>query len=328
MADSKKEVRVGIGGGNSRLLQWAFSPAARKGRPDTAPKKISWFEKYTYHILLAPTLLLLLVIFVFPVLYTVWMGFHDIRIETMKDPPFVGLDNYNVAFQAGRLLNAVRVTFYNLFLVVGGAVVLGFISALLYHEKFPGRSVTRTFAIIPMMLTPAALALIMKQMYHPTVGVFNYFLSQLGLEPYLWTYSSETVIPSVALIQIFQYTPLVMLFILGGLASLPTEPFEAAIVDGATFLQRLWYLSLPLLRPHIFVAVMLLTIDIMKAFDIIFIMTNGGPGISSETLNLLLYAKAFVYFRWGEASAFGEMFLLLMMVVTYFFLRYRRREGF
>ena len=312
----------------SRLAQWLSAPTLHQSlSEETRFELSSWFERKTYHILLLPTLLLIFFIFVFPILFTVWMSFHDITITRINDPPFIGLENYVRTFAGGRLFNSIVVTFYNLAIVISGAMILGLILALIYHEKFWGRGVARTLSVIPMMATPAALALIMKTMYHPTAGVFNYLLSLLGLEPYLWTYAADSVVPAVGLIQVYQYSPLVMLFVLGGLAALPHEPYEAATVDGATWWQRFRFLTLPLIRPHLLVAGLILTIDIMKQFDIIFIMTGGGPGTASETMNLLLYKKAFSYFLWGEASAFGLLFLLLMLVVTSIFLRYRRRQG-
>ena len=291
-------------------------------------QKPSWFERNTYRLLISPTVILLLAIFVFPIVLAVIMSFQHITLRTMNDPPFVGIDNYTAIFQGDRLLNSTKVTFYNLGLVVTGSLTFGLVLALVYHQKFWGRGIARTFAVIPMMLTPAALALIMKTMYHPTVGVFNYWLELLGIKPYLWTYSQTSVIPAVALIQVYQYSPLAMLFALGGLASLPTEPYEAAIVDGANWWQTFWYLTLPLLRPHLFVCALILTIDVMKQFDIIWIMSAGGPGIASETFNILLYKKAWSFYRWGEAAAFGMVFLFLMVIITLIFLRYRRSEKY
>ncbi len=300
----------------------------RANRNNVPGEKPSWFEKNTYRLLISPTVILLLSIFVFPIVLAFVMSFQKITLRTMNDPPFVGIDNYTAIFEGDRLLNATRVTFLNLVLVVTGSLTFGLVLALVYHQEFWGRGIARTFAVIPMMLTPAALALIMKTMYHPTVGVFNYWLESLGFEPYLWTYSQATVIPAVALIQVYQYSPLAMLFALGGLASLPTEPYEAAVVDGASWWQTFWYLTFPLLRPHLFIAALILTIDVMKQFDIIWIMSAGGPGIASETFNILLYKKAWSFYRWGEAAAFGMVFLVLMVIITLIFLRYRRSEKY
>ena len=285
-----------------------------------------WMNKKLYYLLLLPSLIIILVIFVFPIIYTTLISFHEFNLVSTEKPVFVGLDNYKKVILSPRFRHAVLVTFYNLSLVITSTILLGFITALIFHQSFPARSVARTFAVIPMMATPAAIGLIMMTMYHPTLGVANYFLSFIGIPPQLWSYGPKSVIPAISLIQIWRYTPLAMLFMLGGLASIPEEPYEAATVDGATWWQKVRYITLPLLRPHIFVAAMILMIDVMKQFEIIFVMTKGGPGTASETINILLYLQAFSYFYIGEASALGLVFVAIMMAMILILLRYRRRK--
>jgi multiple sugar transport system permease protein len=276
--------------------------------------------------MLAPATLLIFFVFIFPMLYTAWMSLHDYSIVVTQPADFIGLQNYVSTVESERFVNAVGVTLYNLGIVVSGALLLGFVSALLYQHDFLGRAVARTLAVLPMMVTPAALALMMIPMYHPTLGVLNYLLSRIGVPPLLWTYDERSVIPALGLIQVWQYTPLAMLFLLGGLAALPIEPQEAALVDGASWWQRLRYITLPMLRPHAVLAAIILTIDIMKSFEVIFIMTGGGPGTASETLNLLLYKTAFTYYRTGEAAALGLMFVGIILAFVIILVRVRRSD--
>ncbi len=167
-----------------------------------------------------------------------------------------------------------------------------------------------------MMATPVAIALVWTMMFHPQLGVLNYLLTSVGLPPSTWVYDSATVIPTLVMVETWQWTPLIMLIVLGGLASLPADPYEAAELDGANGWQCFWHITLPLVWPFILVALVLRAVDALKAFDTIFVITGGGPGTSSETLNLYLYQQAFAYYDIGFASAIVVVFFVLIMLIT------------
>ena len=151
------------------------------------------------------------------------------------------------------------------------------VAALIFHREFPFRGLLRAIFIMPMMATPVAVALVWTMMFHPQLGVLNYLLSLVGLPPSLWVYSPTLVIPSLVLVEIWHWTPLVMLIVLGGLAALPTEPYESARLDGATEWQLFRYITLPLVAPFLMVAAVIRTIDALKAFDTIYVITPGRP---------------------------------------------------
>jgi multiple sugar transport system permease protein len=156
--------------------------------------------------------------------------------------------------------------------------------------------------------------------------VLNYLLTSAGLPPSQWVYNASTVIPTLVMVETWQWTPLVMLIVLGGLASLPTDPYEAAILDGANGWQMFRHITLPLVWPFVVVALVIRTIDALKAFDTIFVISGGGPGSASETINLLLYLTAFNYYDMGYASAIVVVFFLLILAITLVLLRVRQRE--
>jgi len=166
------------------------------------------------------------------------------------------------------------------------------------------------------MATPVAIALVWTMMFHPQLGILNYLLSLVGLPPQLWVFHPATVIPSLVLVETWQWTPLVMLIVLGGLAAIPAEPYESAQIDGATRWQVFRYISLPLIMPFLFIASMIRMIDAVKSFDIIFAITQGGPGSASETINLYLYSVAFVYYDVGYASAIVVIFFALIVALA------------
>jgi len=182
----------------------------------------------------------------------------------------------------------------------------------------------RTLAILPMVATPTAIALVFVMMYHPTLGVANYLVSLVGLSPFRWTYSSATALYALALVDVWQWTPLIMLIALAGLASLPREPYEAAHLDGATAWQAFWHITLPLLRPTLVVAILFRAIDALKTFDIIFVMTQGGPANATETVNLLLFNQAFSYFNMGYAASMAVALFALVLGASLILIKVRR----
>jgi multiple sugar transport system permease protein len=175
-----------------------------------------------------------------------------------------------------------------------------------------------------MVATPVAIALVWATMFDPNLGVLGYFVEQLGLPPISWTSDSRWVLPSLALVDIWEWTPFITLITLAGLSSLPSEPYEAARIDGASPRQILWDLTLPMLRPTIVVAVLFRAIDALKTFDIIQVITQGGADYSSETLNIYTFQNAFNYYHLGYASAILVFFFMLVMGVSILLLRVRR----
>src|SRR5690606_30176661 len=199
------------------------------------------------------------------------------------------------------------------------------ISALVFDARFPLRGFLRGIFVMPMMATPVAIALVWTMMFHPQLGVLNYLLSLVGIPAQEWIFNPDTVIPSLVAVETWQWTPLVMLIVLGGLASVPREPFESAEIDGANAWQQFRYLTLPMIAPFIMVATIIRTIDALKSFDIIYAMTQGGPGTASETINIYLYNTAFAYYKIGYSSAMVIVFFVLIIVMSMVLLMVRQR---
>ena len=224
-----------------------------------------------------------------------------------------------------RFLWSVVRTLYFTFLSVFFPVVLGVAAAVCFHRNFPLRGLARTIFILPMMATPVAIALVWTMMFHPQAGVLNYLLTSVGLPPSQWSYSASTVIPTLVLVETWQWTPLVMLIVLGGLAAAPTEPYESARLDGANAWQMFRFITLPLILPFIVLAVVIRTIDALKAFDTIFVISEGGPGTASETINIYLYLQAFSFYNIGYASAIVVVFFVLIIVLAMILLWLRQK---
>jgi multiple sugar transport system permease protein len=284
-----------------------------------------WAHHRAQWLFPAPAVLLVAVIIVYPIAYTVWMSLQEWSASSLTPPRFVGASNYGkILFGDVRFRDAVARTIYFTVLAVAAETVLGVAMALLFNREFWGRGLLRTLAILPMVATPTAIALVFVMMYHPTLGVANYLLSLTGLPPFRWTYSSQTALYALALVDVWQWTPLIMLIALAGLASLPREPYEAAHLDGASPLRAFWHITLPLLRPALVVAILFRAIDALKTFDIIFVMTQGGPANATETINILLFSQAFSYFNMGYAASMAVALFALVMGASLILIKVRR----
>jgi multiple sugar transport system permease protein len=295
------------------------TPAAAE--TDLAPGK-EW-RPPSYWPFVVPALVVVLAVIVFPWVFTIWMSLNQWKVGSPTT--FVGFANYVRLPNDPRFVEAVGHTILYTALSVLLPLIFGTFAAVVFHAKFPARGFLRGVFIMPMMATPVAIALVWTMMFHPQLGVLNYLLSLVGLPPQLWVFHPGTVIPSLVLVETWQWTPLVMLIVLGGLAAIPTEPYESAQIDGAGVWQMFRYITLPLITPFLFIAGMIRMIDAVKSFDIIFAITQGGPGSASETINLYLYSVAFIYYDLGYGSAIAVIFFLLIVAMAALMLHLRQR---
>ena len=292
----------------------------------TAEKATTPTKNYArvYWPFVVPAGVVVAAVIVLPWVFTLVMSVHEWKIGS--DPSFVGFENYLRLFSDDRFQWALLRTLYFTALAVIFPMVLGVAAAVTFHKNFPFRGIARTAFILPMMATPVAVALVWTMMFHPQLGVLNFLLTSVGLPPSQWSYSASTVIPTLVLVETWQWTPLVMLIVLGGLASLPQDPYEAAKLDGASGWDMFRHITLPLVWPHIVVALVIRTIDALKAFDTIFVISNGGPGTASETLNIFLYQTAFAYYNMGYASAVTVVFFIIIMLISLVLFSVRQKE--
>ena len=277
----------------------------------------------SYWPFVLPALLVVVGVIVFPWAFTIWMSANEWKVGASTR--FVGFENYVRLASDARFLDSVWHTLLYTVLSVVLPLVLGTAAACVFNARFPARGFLRGLFIMPMMATPVAIALVWTMMFHPQLGVLNYLLSLVGIPPQLWIFHPGTVIPSLVLVETWQWTPLVMLIVLGGLAAMPTEPFESAQIDGASAWQAFRHITLPLITPFLMIAAMVRMIDAVKSFDIIFAMTQGGPGTASETINLYLYSVAFAYYDVGYGSAIAVVFFALIVALAAVLLHLRDR---
>ena len=279
--------------------------------------------KPSYWPFVLPALIIVGAVIVFPWLFTLWMSANQWQLG--GGISFVGFENYIRLAGDARFWDSMWHTAVYTVLSVVAPMVLGTIAALIFDSKLPMRGLLRGIFVMPMMATPVAVALVWTMMYHPQLGVLNYLLSLVGIGPQEWIFNQNTVIPSLVAVETWQWTPLVMLIVLGGLASMPRDPFESAEIDGANGWQKFRYITLPMILPFIMVAVIIRSIDALKSFDIIYAMTQGGPGTASETINIYLYNVAFSYYDIGYGSAIAVVFFIVIIAMSMILLALRQR---
>jgi multiple sugar transport system permease protein len=272
-----------------------------------------------------PALVVISAVIVFPWVFTLWMSAH--RWTLGQEQSFIGFDNYIRLAGDARFWESLWHTLLYTVLSVAAPLFLGTLAALVFDAQFPFRGFLRGVFVMPMMATPVAIALVWTMMFHPQLGVLNYLLSLVGIGPLEWIYNQSTVIPSLVLVETWQWTPLVMLIVLGGLASIPREPYESAEIDGANAWQKFRYLTLPMIAPFLMIALIIRSIDAVKSFDIIYAMTQGGPGTASETINIYLYNTSFAYYDIGYGSAMAVIFFIAIVALSFVLLMVRQRTN-
>jgi multiple sugar transport system permease protein len=272
-----------------------------------------------------PALLAIVLVMAFPLLYLLFMSLHKWSMVGYAPPSFIGWSNFAALADDQRFIASLGRTLYFTVLGLASNIPLGFAIALLLSENFPTRSLLRALLILPMVATPVAMGLVWVVMLDPSLGVVRYLLGLIGVEnPPLWLSDTAWVVPTLVAVDAWMWTPMVALICIAGLAALPSEPFEAAMVDGASAWQRFWYITLPLMLPILIVAAMLRVMDLLKVIDIVYVMTSGGPGHASETINLYNYLVALSYDKIGYGAAVALVLFLLVLACTVVLARLRR----
>jgi multiple sugar transport system permease protein len=269
------------------------------------------------YVFLAPAAAVMLVALVNPVLQSVWLSFHEWSIGTPPDQTrFVGLENYRWLLASQAFWTSVSVTLIFAAAVVILETVLGVALALALDRQLRGMSIIRTIFILPMMVAPIVVGLIWRFMYNEQFGTLTTLFKAVGLPTVPWLSSPDMALISIIIADIWQWTPFIFILALAALQSLPASAIEAARIDGANTWQMIVFIKLPLMAPVIVVAALLRLIDAFKVLEVVYILTEGGPGLSTEILSLHIYKTAFVSQQLGRASALSNLLLLLVMAIT------------
>lgn len=277
----------------------------------------SRLNRLTPYMFLAPAVVLLAIALLYPIGYMIYASFLDwVPSQRIGDADFIGLRNYINLWNDEAFGESFAVTLKFAFFALTLEMLIGVGLALLLDRNLRGMSVLRTIFILPMMIAPIVVGLVWRYMYHPTVGIFNRTLKSWGLDPIPWLSDGDWSFVAVIIADVWQWTPFIFILSLAALQSLPRSALEAAEIDGATGWQQIIYIKLPLMMPVLIVAGLLRLIDAFKVLEVVLVMTNGGPGLSTEILSLRIYRTAQEFQKLGEAAAMSNYLLILLTLIT------------
>lgn len=284
-------------------------------------------KKGDLYLFLGVFILLLLSVTIYPFIYTLYLSFHKWIIIQNPEKNFIGLGNFAKLFQNEYFLNSSVITFIFVFTAVGLETLIGLVLAVLFDRKIRGYSIIRTIVIMPVLLTPIGIGYLFIPILTPDFGILNYLLSIIGFPGNIaWTANPSTVLLSCILVDVWQWTPFMFLVLFTGLQSLPQQVYQAAKVDGASRWQIFIYITMPLILPVLGVALTLRVMDAFKIFDIIYVLTFGGPGNLTDVLTLFIYRKSFTFWNFGEAAASSILMLIFSIACIIILIKFTQRR--
>lgn len=283
-------------------------------------------ERRLAALMLLPAVSFLVLMTIFPTIYSLWMSMQQYNLSRPDLAHFVGLRNYGQLLNDDLFWKALRVTLVFSFSTLALQFVIGFFIANLFDRERRGMNLLRTLFIIPVFASPVALGLTWRYMYQPGYGLINHVLESVGLPRINWLASTDWALPAVIVADVWQWTPFVALILLAGLQSISPEVTEAAEMDGLNRLQYLWRIALPLMMPIIVVVGLIRLIDALKTFDLVYVITRGGPGTTTYNLPLLGYTNAFASLLMGPSAAIAWVVVLIVNICATVFLFLLARE--
>lgn len=292
-----------------------------------SPRRREGKEWLTALVLISPGLLLLTAILAYPVVRGILMSLYHINLASFEPPYFVGLQHYIQAFGSSGFLEALWHTVYIVAVSVAAELVIALAIAHLFNRDFPGRRILMGTVLIPWMIAPVVVALMWSQLLNETYGIVDYLLVESGLAGHKIGWLSN---PTLALhvmigVDVWRETPFVALILLAGLQGINGDLYEAATIDGANVWQKFRFVTMPMLRPAIALALLMRTMIALRFFDIPWIMTRGGPAGATEVLGTEAYRAAFVSFRLGYGSAVATVVLVLAFGISLVYIRMLQR---
>lgn len=276
------------------------------------------------YLLTAPSLAALMLVITFPLIFALFTSFYDYTLLNPRHDHFVGGENYQEAWDEEYLAGSFWVTVKFVLASVIIEFAIGFMLALALNAIERFKTVYYLILLAPLLINPVVVGLLWRMLLHPELGIVNYVVGLFGIAPVNWLGDVEVAFWTVVMVDIWHQVSFMAILLLAGLSALPREPYEAARMDGASALRCFLHITLPLMRPVIMVALLLRLIFAIKTFDIIFIMTKGGPGTSTDLISYFIYRAAFFGLDIGRASAMSVGLLTLVLLLTAYLYRYMR----
>ncbi|HZX05403.1 sugar ABC transporter permease [Kribbella sp.] len=267
-------------------------------------------SRFSKWVLGSPLIVFALIFVAYPVYQGIQTGFYGLSLQN-PDTAFTGLENFRTVLTDPGFWSAARFTALFALLVTAIETVLGFGLALLVNREFPGKKVFFTMLLVPIMVAPALLGVMFRLLLNGDIGLVPDVLRSVGLDVSL--FAPNTVVPLLVLLDVLQWTPFAFLVMYAGLQSFPTDVLEAAQVDGAGRLRTIRSIVVPIMKPIIFAAIFLRLIDALRTFDVIYVLTAGGPGTKTTTMSIYIYKTAFESGRFGLAAAASAIVMVVLL---------------
>ncbi len=282
-------------------------------------------QRHRQWFFIGPALIILLAVVIYPIIFSTGISLFRVTFAS-QSRPFVGLQNFERMLSNDDFLQSAYNTLYYVVFSVSGSFVLGFGAALLIRRVTAGKDLLRLILIIPITMAPIVVGLMWNWMLDPLFGLVNWFLGLVGIPGQTMLAQAGTARITVVLVDIWQWYPLVFLIMEAGMATLPRAPYESARLEGVSSWMIFRRITLPMLRPVILVALLLRTVDAFRTFDLVRVMTDGGPALTTETLSLYLYRTAFTFNKLSRAAAGSILMLLVIGLISAIMFRYLYRE--
>lgn len=278
-----------------------------------------------------PALIYMLLLIGYPIIYNIILSFQDVSVFNLAagaEKPFVALKNYESIFANETMLPALKNTFVYTVVCLVVQFTLGLLLALLFHQKFTLAKPLRGILLVSWIMPVTVTALLWKYMLSPDVGIINIILVKLGIlkEPIGWLQSQNTALWGPIFANIWVGVPFNMLLLSTGLSGISEDVYESAAIDGAGKLQKFFRITLPLLKPAMLSVLILGFINTFKVFDLIFVMTGGGPVNATEVLSTFSYKQSFSYYYFGEGAAVANILLVILFAVALVYLYLMNKE--
>ena len=287
--------------------------------------KIELHDRRFGYLFISPAVIILSIVILAPIAIAIITSFYDYTLINRSLDTFIGLKNYFESISNEKFIHASIVTISFVFFVVLLEFLIGFLIAILLNQVEKFRNIYYFILLIPLLINPVVVGLIWRMFLHPQLGILNYLIGLIGVEPINWLGDPQNAFLTIIFVDIWHQVSFMIILLLAGLASIPEEPYEAARVDGANAFEQFKDITLPYMRPVIIITLLIRLIFALKTYDLIYIMTKGGPGDATDLISYYIYRSAFIGLDLGQAASMSVFLLIVVCIIVYPLFKYMSR---
>ncbi|WP_169054367.1 sugar ABC transporter permease [Nitratireductor sp. XY-223] len=286
-------------------------------------------ESFSAFALNSPAIIWLVFMAVIPIGWSFWTSLHSMNLRRPHRTQFIGLDNYFELLHAPEFLNAIQVTAVFAAGTIAFSLLIGLLLALLLNEEFPGRSLVRALTLVPWAMPPVVVGLVWSWIYDGRFGLLNAIFKSFGIirESRAWALDPDFAMASLITAQVWHQVPFVTIVFLAALQTIPDEFYEAAKVDGASRLSRFFHITLPWLSQAMLIVLITQTMEALRVFDLVFVLTGGGPGDATTVLGWLTYTRSFSFLDFGRGNSYAFVMAFMTLLLSVFYIRLLWKRG-